>query len=104
MCDFIDCEKHEELPCSNSSQDIFKKPNCYRPLKADQEPTENTPCSSGGSWREHLIGHAKRKQAQAKELANHFEGQGDTGGCVAWNHTAMAYADIIIEIEKATGS
>ena len=32
ICDFIDCEQYKKLPCSTYNEEIFQKPDCYRPL------------------------------------------------------------------------
>ena len=47
MCDFTDCEKWNELDCSQFRADIFLKPTCYRPLIGKTDDGATVPCSVG---------------------------------------------------------
>ena len=55
----------------------------------------------GVSWRAFLIKYANNKYEQSKRLASTAKRDGKTQEEVAWNHSAMAYADIVREIVKA---
>jgi hypothetical protein len=70
-------------------------------LREGKEPVADVLCNVGLDGLAHLKNYAKTEQGRAEAYAKEANRTGDTSQAIAWNHTVMAYADIICEIEKA---
>jgi hypothetical protein len=92
MCDFTDCEKWKELDCSQFRADIFLSPTCYRPLKSKKVSGSKVPCSVG---LDGLVNHARHERDLAMNMAREAKGAGNSAQAVAWNHTVLAYDDML---------
>jgi len=76
--------------------------NCrgtMRPLKNNKAPVANVLCSDGLEGLGYLKAHIRIKIEEAKWSSNEAKKDNNSNGHIAWNHTKMAYEDILRKLE-----